>query len=127
MAKFREKTIGETKLILGKDEESNDELMKKFKGKNNIILHTKAPGSPFLVIEKLKPTKDELYLSGAVVARYSQDWRDNKGDVIVDVFTGKDISKPKGLKIGTWVVKKKKSMTIKRQDIIYILEKEKLK
>lgn len=118
--KFREKILPSgAKLILGKEEKGNDELMKKFKDKSNIILHTRTPGSPFGVIEKLNPSKEELYLSGAIVLSYSQDWRDNKSDSIVDVFTGKDISKPRGFKPGMWhVKKKKKSIKIKKQDVL---------
>lgn len=115
--KFREKTLASgTKFILGKDEESNDELMNKFKGKSNTILHTLAPGSPFCVIENLV-FKGDVHAAGVLCARYSQDWRDNKGDVIVNVFTGKDISKGKGMKIGTWKVRKSKSITIKKKEI----------
>jgi len=117
---FREIKLGSgKKILLGKNEDSNDELMKKFKGKENIILHTSAPGSPFGVIEDLKPTEEEIYESGIFVARYSQDWRDNKKDVKVSVFTGKDISKPIGAKPGTWIVKSRKTKTIliKKEDI----------
>jgi len=106
------------KILLGKDAESNDELVKKFEGKENIILHTKVPGSPFCVIDKLNPTKKEIYLSGTYCARFSQDWRDNKSDVKVNVFTGKDVNKEKGMKVGTWKVKNAKTITIKKEDIL---------
>src|SRR3989344_8404862 len=106
-----------TELILGKDEDSNDELIKKFKGKENIILHTSAPGSPFCVIEK-QVFEGDVYAAGVLCAKYSQDWRDNKKDVVINVFTGKDISKPLSLKAGTWNVKKAKKIKIKKQDIL---------
>ncbi|MCX6749560.1 MAG: NFACT RNA binding domain-containing protein [Candidatus Pacearchaeota archaeon] len=119
--KFREKILESgTKIILGKDEESNDELMKKFKGKTNLILHTAKPGSPFCVIDNFNPSKEDVYMSGALVAKYSQDWRDNKTDVAVNVFTGKDISKSKLLKPGTWNVKKSKTIIVKKEDILKI-------
>jgi len=122
MGKFREKIIAGIHLILGKNKEQNDELMKKFKGKKNIILHTATPGSPFGVIQGLKPTKEQIYLSGAFVARYSQDWRDNKSDVKVSVFTGKDIYKSKSMPTGTWGVKKKKTILIKKESVLKIKE-----
>jgi predicted ribosome quality control (RQC) complex YloA/Tae2 family protein len=116
--KFREFELeSENKIFLGKDEKSNDELMKKYKGKENIIMHTSSPGSPFGVIENLNPSKEEIYLSGSIVASYSQDWRDNKKDVMIDIFTGKDISKRFWMKKGTWKVKKSKKIKIKKQDI----------
>lgn len=106
-------------IILGKDESSNDYLMNDFKGKTNIILHTVAPGSPFGVIDKIdpKPAKKEIYEAGIFVARHSHDWRDNKKDVKMSVFTGKDISKEKGMKPGLWSVNKSKVITIKKKDI----------
>jgi predicted ribosome quality control (RQC) complex YloA/Tae2 family protein len=120
--KFREIALESgTKFLLGKDEKSNDELMKKFEGKNNIILHTIAPGSPFCVIEKIV-FKGDVYAAGVLCARYSQKWRDNKEDVIVSVFTGKDIKKEKGMKTGTWKVKKSRTIIIKKEDILKIIK-----
>jgi len=119
--KFREKTLESgTKIILGKDENSNDKLMKEFKGKINLILHTAAPGSPFGVIDNFNPSKEDVYMSGALVAKYSQDWRDNQSNVAVNIFTGKNISKSKGLKPGTWNVKKSKTIIVKKEDILKI-------
>ena len=119
--KFREIIIPEsgTKLLLGKDAENNDALMKEFKDKENTILHTVAPGSPFCVIEgNLKPSKQIINASGSVCVNYSQDWRNEKGDVMVNVFTGKDISKRIWMKKGSWKVKNPKVIKIKKKDII---------
>jgi predicted ribosome quality control (RQC) complex YloA/Tae2 family protein len=109
-------------VILGKDQDSNDYLMEDFKGKQNIILHTVAPGSPFGIIDKTepKPKKSEIYEAGTYVARYSQDWRDNQKDIKVSVFTGKNISKPRNAKPGMWSVEKAKTIIIKKKDIINI-------
>ncbi len=116
--KFREFTLKSgTKILLGKDEESNDKLMNLYKGKSNIILHTAAPGSPFCVIDLEKPDKKEIYGAAVACASKSQDWRDNKKDVIVHQFTGKDISKKKLMKKGTWNVKKHKIINVKKRDI----------
>lgn len=117
--KFRElKTSSGVEVILGKDAKTNDELMEKFKGKENTILHTAAPGSPFCVIAKLKPSKEEIKEAGMICASKSQDWRDNKQDVTMHVFTGKDIKKPRLFpKEGTWKVKKAKTIIIKKEDI----------
>ena len=110
-------------ITLGKDEISNDELMKKFRGKRNTIVHTSSPGSPFGVIEKLNPLKSEIETTSAIVASYSQDWRDNKKDTSVDVFTGKDISKGFFMKAGTWKVKKSKKIKIKKSEIEKAIKK----
>ena len=117
---FREISLESgVKLLLGKDAENNDELMKKFRGKENTIIHTVAPGSPFCVIENNpKPLKKEIYSSGIICAKYSQDWRNNKSNVEVNVFTGKDISKKFWMKKGTWKVNNSTKKKIKKQDII---------
>ncbi|HUW44156.1 MAG TPA: NFACT RNA binding domain-containing protein [Bacillota bacterium] len=124
--KFREIFLGENKkLLLGKDEKSNEELMKKFKGSLNVVLHTESPGSPFGVIDFSRPTKKERLLSGSAVARYSQDWRDNKEDVIVHVFKGKDVYKRKGMKVGTFGVRNFKKIIVKKKEIESFIGKEK--
>ena len=115
---FREiKLKSGTPLLLGKDAKSNDELMKKFEEKENVIIHTVSPGSPFCVIDDLKPSKKDISASGAICASYSQAWRDNKRDVEINVFTGKDISKKKNMKSGTWKVNKAKKIKIKKRKI----------
>jgi len=116
--KFRERILKSgTKLLLGKNAKNNEELVRKFKGKENIILHTAAPGSPFCVIGDLKPSKEDISLSGVICARYSQDWRDNKKDVVVHRFKGRDVFKRKNMPIGTFGVKKFRRIKIKKSDI----------
>jgi len=106
------------KILLGKSAENNDELVKMFKGKENIILHTVAPGSPFCVIEKSNPSKDEIKESGIICASKSQDWRDNKKDIKIHVFSGKDVKKPLFVKAGTWKIKGKvKVINVKKNEI----------
>ncbi len=120
MVNFRKFTTASgAKIILGRDENSNDKLMKEFKGKDNTILHTVAPGSPFCVIDSpIEPSKKDISLSGAACVSYSQAWRDNRKDLKVDVFTGRDVSKKFWMKKGTWKVNKSKTINIKKKDII---------
>jgi predicted ribosome quality control (RQC) complex YloA/Tae2 family protein len=116
--KFRERTLESgTKILLGKNEKNNDELMELYKSKSNTILHTVAPGSPFCVILKSKPLKKDVYEAAVACASKSQDWRDNKTDVKVHRFTGKDAKKPKGMKTGSWTVRNAKTINVKKQDI----------
>lgn len=107
-----------TKIFLGKNAENNDELVGKFKGKENIILHTEKPGSPFCVVERLAPDKQDLKEAAIICASKSQDWRDNKQDVNIHLFTGKDVNKTSGMKSGLWILKKKpKVIKVKKQEI----------
>jgi len=116
--KFREFfTDSGKKVLCGKNAESNEILVKQFIGKSNKIFHTAKPGSPFCIIENLKPNKKDLQETATFCASKSQDWRDNKSDVIVHVFTGKDIYKRKGMKTGMFGVKKFKVLKVKKEDI----------
>ena len=93
-------------------------IVKKFIGKNNIIMHTAKPGSPFCIILG-KPKKGDLKETAIFCARYSQAWKKpkTKKDVEVHIFKGKDVYKRKEMKIGTFGVKKRKKITVKKEDI----------
>jgi len=118
-----------TRIFLGKNSENNDKLVELYKGKSNLILHTANPGSPFCVIEKIKPkpSKQEIKEAAVICASKSQDWRNNKSDVGVHLFTGKEVYKEKSMKSGTWGLNKKpKLIKVKKKDIEeYIKNKEK--
>lgn len=104
------------KVLVGKDAKQNESLVKEYLGKNNIIMHTAKPGSPFCVIAD-KPKKGDKKETAKFCAKRSQDWRDNKNDVLVHMFTGKDIYKKKGMKIGTFGIKKFKTIKIKKSEV----------
>jgi predicted ribosome quality control (RQC) complex YloA/Tae2 family protein len=105
------------KIFMGKSAGQNEELVKRFIGKNNAILHTEKPGSPFCILENLKPSLKEIKEAAIYCALYSQDWRDNKTDVKVHIFSGKDVYKRTGMKVGTFGVKKFKELKVNKKDI----------
>lgn len=118
MKKFREFTLDSgNKIFLGKNAGNNDELVKSFKGKENSILHTVEPGSPFCVFEN-SPSKDETYEGAVICASKSKDWRERKNDVKMHIFTGKDVKKTIFMKPGTWKIKSSpKVLNVKKKDI----------
>ena len=121
--KFREfETSSGKKVLAGKNARDNEELIKQAE-KNEIVLHTTKPGSPFVNI-KGKANKKDIKEAAIFCAKYSQDWRDNKSDVIVHKFKGEDVYKRKGMKTGTFGVKKFKKIKIKvkKKDIIKFKE-----
>lgn len=117
--KFREFILSTgTKIFLGKNAENNDELVSDFRGKENLILHTVKPGSPFCVIDYENPTREEIKESAIICASKSQDWRDNKKDVEMHLFSGKDVKKPVLSKTGTWkLISKPKVIKVKKKEI----------
>ena len=116
---FRKFTLKSgTEIFLGKDAKTNDKLVRNYKGKENVILHTAAPGSPFCVIENLKPKKEDIKEAAVITAAKSQDWRDNKSDIKIHKFTGKDVKKTIFMKKGSWKLKSQpKVIKIKKLDI----------
>ncbi len=115
--KFRQfLTKNGTTVLLGKTAKNNEELISQIES-NEIVLHTQNPGSPFVNIKE-KPQRGDIKEAAILCANYSQDWRDNKLDVIVHKFKGSDIYKEKGMKLGTFGIKKFKIINIQRKEII---------
>jgi predicted ribosome quality control (RQC) complex YloA/Tae2 family protein len=116
MVNFRQFKTSSGKLVLaGKSAETNEQLVAQI-ASEEFVLHTKAPGSPFVNI-KGEAGKEDLKEAAVFCARYSQDWRDNKKDVIINYFKGKNIHKSKLMKTGTFGVKSYKTIKIKKEDI----------
>ena len=109
-------TSSDKKVLAGKSAKNNEELIAQVEP-TEIVLHTNKPGSPFVNIKE-KATKKDIKESAVFCAKYSQDWRDNKNDVIVHVFRGADIHKDKKMKTGTFGVKKFETIKVKKEDIL---------
>jgi predicted ribosome quality control (RQC) complex YloA/Tae2 family protein len=104
-----------TLILIGRDAENNEELIKQT-GKNEEVFHTESPGSPFVNI-KGKPKGRDVKTAAILCAKYSKAWKKNKKDVVVHRFKGKDIYKSKGMKTGTFGVKKFRKIKVKKSDI----------
>lgn len=114
---FRKELTSSGKLLLGgKTESNNEELIKKQVNPEELVFHTIARGSPFVVIKtKEKPSKQDIKEAGIFCAKHSHDWRDNKKDIAVHYFLGKDIYKKPSMKTGTFGVKNSKEILIKKE------------
>lgn len=114
--KFREFHTSSGKLMLaGKNAEQNEKIIEQT-GKDEIVLHTKAAGSPFVNI-KGKTSKKDIKEAAVFCARYSREWKKNKGNVEVHYFSGRDIYKLKGMKTGTFGVNKIKKLIVKKKEL----------
>ncbi len=119
--KFREfKTSSRKKVLAGKNSENNEELVNQA-GKNEDVFHTAKPGSPFVNIKGNANAEDKKE-AAIFCAVKSQDWRDNKSNVMVHIFNGKDIYKEKEMKKGTFGIKKYKKILVKKKDILEFLK-----
>lgn len=114
--KFRQAYTSSGKLMLGgKNAEQNEQLVKQV-AENETVLHTKAAGSPFVNI-KGKASKKDVKEAAIFCAKFSRDWKKNRRDVEVHYFKGKDIFKEKGMRIGTFGVKRVKKIIVKKKEL----------
>lgn len=118
---FRKLILSSGKLALaGKSAENNEELVGQA-GKEEIVLHTSKPGSPFVNIKsnEKETSKKDIKEAAIFCAKFSQAWKKAKikKDVQVDYFLGKDIFKLEGMKLGTFSVRKHKSIKVKKEEI----------
>lgn len=110
-------TSGGKEVLAGRDAESNEFLVEQSK-KDEIVLHTKAAGSPFVNI-KGRATQSDLREAAIFCAKYSQAWKKArvKRDIPVHWFKGRDIFKIPGMKTGTFGVKKFKEIIVRKEGI----------
>lgn len=114
---FREFTTSSGKKVLsGKDKASNELLVEQTEA-GNIVLHTAQPGSPFCEI-KGKAGKKDIKEAAIFIAKYSQDWKKNHGNVLVHYFKAENIFKQAGMKQGCFGVKKCKEIMVKKEEIL---------
>lgn len=117
MVNFREYVTSSGRRVLGgKSAETNDDLVKN-SGSKDVMLHTDAPGSPFVNVGE-NPSKADLKEAAVFCAKYSQEWRNTKNDVVVNKFMRSDMNKSVLMKSGTWGVKKQENIKVKKADIL---------
>lgn len=102
-------------VLAGKDENSNEELIKQV-SPDELVFHTAAAGSPFANV-KGKADNEDIKEAAIFCAKYSRDWKKNHRDVEVHKFRGRDIFKKPGMKAGTFGVRKFDTIKIKRGEI----------
>lgn len=98
-------TSNDVLVIGGKSDEQNEIVIKEFLKPNYTVLHTKLPGSPFVIIQRDKPTKKDIEEAAIFCACFSQQWKKGEKIIEVDVFRGEQVYKSKDMKIGTFGVK----------------------
>lgn len=105
-------------VLAGRDAETNEQLIEQAE-KNEIVLHTKAPGSPFVNI-KGKASREDIKEASIICAKFSQAWKKAKikKDVPVHWFKKANISKTKDMKQGTFGVKKFKEIIVKKEEML---------
>jgi len=95
-------TSSGTLVIGGKSDSQNEEVVKEARA-NEVVLHTKSPGSPFCVIKEfIEETAEEIKEAAVFCACFSQAWKKGKGAIEVHIFTKGQINKSSSMKKGTF-------------------------
>ena len=117
-------TSGNLLVIGGKSAEQNEETI-PLAEKNDIILHTKLPGSPFCIIKTQgnKISEQDLREAATFCACFSQQWKNYKKNIEIHIFSPGQIFKDKRAKTGTFnVIGKVKTITVNLELYLTIQE-----
>jgi hypothetical protein len=114
-------------VVGGKSAESNDSLLRELKSSRNdyIVMHTKAPGSPFCAIlsEIKSVSSSDIEECAIFTGCFSKAWKEQKRETKVDMFHLSQINKG-NLKSGSWSVTGKiQSHTIELNLVLVFQEK----
>ncbi len=114
-------------VVGGKSDKQNEIVIKNFLRPGYTVMHTSAPGSSFMIIQSNKPTKKDLDETAVVCACFSQQWKEDRKKVDVDIFKGEQIYKTKLMKKGTFGVKGKKKTVKVKPELVLVIQKGKLR
>ncbi len=114
-------------VVGGKSDEQNEIVLSKFIKPDFIIAHTSLPGSPFMVIQSDKPSKQDIEETAVFCACFSQQWKTDKKTIDIDIFKGEQIYKTKIMKTGTFGVKGVKKTMKVRPELVLVIQNGKLR
>jgi hypothetical protein len=115
-------------VVGGKSDEQNEVAMKHFFKPEYTILHTSAPGSPFMILQSGSPSKKDVEEAAIFCACFSQQWKKSLNKKIdVDVFKGNQLYKNKSMKTGTFGVKGEKQVLKVKPELIAVIQKGRLR
>lgn len=114
-------------VVGGKNDEQNEIVLKDFLKPNYILMHTTAPGSPFMVIQSDRPSKLDLEETAIFCACFSQQWKLGKRLVEIDVFKGEQMYKTPSMKTGTFGVSGTKKTVKVKPELVLVIQNGKLR
>ncbi len=114
-------------VVGGKSDAQNEIVLKEFSKPNYVIMHTSLPGSPFMVIQSDNPSKNDIEETAIFCACFSQQWKQGKKTIEIDIFKCEQIYKTPGMKTGTFGVKGNKKNIKVRPELVVVIQNGKLK
>ena len=110
-------------IVGGKNKTSNEELLKNYLDKEDLVFHTEARGSPFFLIKGEK-NEDTIEFASVATAGFSKEWKRERENIDVMCVKGNQIYKRKEMDKGTFGVNgERKIIKVKREDIETFLNK----
>ena len=117
-------------VIGGKNESQNELVLKNFLKPNYIVVHTSAPGSPFMIIQSDSPNNQDIVEAGIFCACFSKQWKNLKNQnekISIDIFKGNQIYKARKMKIGSFVIKGKIKKVVVKPELVLVIQSENLR
>jgi len=114
-------------VIGGKSDSQNEVVLKEHLKPNYPVFHTASPGSPFIIIQKENPNKEEIYEAAIFCACFSKQWKLDFRKIDVDLFYGKQIYKILGMKTGTFGVRGKIEKLTVKPELVLIIQRGKIR
>ncbi len=120
-------TSNKVLVVGGKSDEQNELVLKNFLKPQYIIMHTSAPGSPFMIIQSDKPTKKDLNETAIFTGCFSKQWKNGNKKIDIDIFKGEQIYKTREMKTGTFGIKRDKKTTKVNLKLFLVIQKGKFR
>lgn len=114
-------------VVGGKSDSQNEIAIKNFLKPEYTVMHTSAPGSPFMIIQSDKPNKKDLDETAIFCVCFSQQWKEGKRNIDVDIFKGEQIYKNKSMKTGSFGVRGDKKTVKANPELVLVIQKGKLR
>ena len=114
------------KLVVGgKSDRQNELVLKNFLKDNYKALHTREPGSGFMIIQSSRPSKKDVLEAAIFCGCFSKQWKKlrRNGKISVDVFPGEGIYKNKLMKVGTFGVRGKRENILVDPKLVLVFQK----
>ena len=114
-------------VVGGKSDAQNELVIRNFLMPSYTVMHTSAPGSSFMIIQSDKPTKKDLDETAVFCACFSQQWKESRKKIDIDIFKGEQIYKTKLMKRGSFGVKGSKKTKKVKPELVLVIQKGKLR
>lgn len=120
-------TSNDLLVVGGKNDEQNESVIENFLKPEYVVIHTTAPGSPFMIIQSEKSSKKDIEETAIFTACFSKQWKLKTKKVSIDIFKGKQIYKTNNMKKGTFGINGSKKTINVVPELVLVFQKGRLR